>query len=66
MIECCRHPRRGGVADLAGLRDSRRRVIRIRCALVILQVAPDARGRGEIEIPVRVALIALQVGMAAS
>ena len=65
VIKCCRHPRRGGVADLAGLRDPGRRVVRIRRALVILQVARDAGGRSEVEVAVRVALIALQVGMAA-
>lgn len=66
MIKCCRHPCRGGVADLAGLWDPGGRVVRIRRALVILQVARDAGGRSEAEVSVRVALIALQVGMAAS
>lgn len=66
MIERCRHPRRGGVADLAGLRDPGGRVVRIGRGLVIPQVARDARGRSEIEVPICVALIALQVGMATS
>ena len=59
MIKRCWHPRRGGVADFAGLRDPSRRVVRIRRALVILQVARDAGGRSEVEVPVCVALITL-------
>ncbi len=64
MIEGCRHPRRGRVADLAGLWDPRGRMVRIRRALVILQMARHARSRRQIEVSVRVALIAPQVGMA--
>ena len=36
VIECRRHPRAGGVADFAGLRDPGGRVVRICRALVIL------------------------------
>jgi len=64
VIECCRHPRGGGVADLTGLRDPGRRMVRIRRALVVLQMARYASCRGQIEVPVRVALIALQARVA--
>ena len=66
MVERCRHPRGGCVADFAGLRNTGGRVIRIGRALVILQVARDAHGGRQIEVSIRVALIALQIGVAAS
>lgn len=61
MVEGRRLPGGGRVTDLALLRDPSRHVIWIRRSLEILEVARNA-GRGcEIEIAIRVALIALQL-----
>ena len=57
------HPGRGCMTDFTGLRNSSSRMVRIRGALVILQVASNASRRRQIEVPARVALIALQVGV---
>jgi len=65
MVESCRLPGRSRVADLALLRDPTRHVIRICCPLEILEVARNARRRGDVEIAVRVALIALQLRVSA-
>src|SRR5215475_8564334 len=56
-----RAPTDGGMADLTLLWDSCRHVIRIRRALVILQMTSDARGTGEIKVSVRMALLTLQL-----
>ena len=65
VIEAGRSPGRGVVAYLALLRKSRRCVIGIGCAVVILQMARNARRTGQVEISTRVALVALQLGMPA-
>ena len=49
------------MAHLALLRDASRRVIRIRCALVILQMTRDTRGRVEVVVSVHVTQTALHV-----
>src|SRR5262249_19653443 len=56
-------PANCGMADLALLRNSSRHVIRIRCALVIPQMASDARCAGEIKVPVGMALLTWQLGV---
>ena len=56
-------PANCGMADLALLRNSSRHVIRIGCALVIPQMASDARCAGEIKVPVAMALLTLQLGV---
>jgi len=42
MVERRRHPCRRGVAYIAGLWNSRRRMVRIRSRLIVLQMAADA------------------------
>ena len=64
VIECRRHPRRGGMTHFARLRYSRGRMIRIRRSLIILQVAGNTCRRSEIKVAIGVALIALQVRVA--
>ena len=61
MVERGRLPGRSGVTNLALLRNPGRHVIRIRRPLEIPQVARNARGRCEIEVAIRVALITLQL-----
>lgn len=56
-----RAPADCGMADLALLRNPSRHVIRICRALVVLQMAPDAGGAGETEVPIGVTLLALQL-----
>lgn len=58
-------PSYGRVADLALLRNSGGDVIGIRRRLIIPQVASDTSSAGQIEIAIRVALIALQLGVSA-
>jgi hypothetical protein len=53
------------VTDLALLRDPGRHVIWIRRPLEISQVARDTRSRGQVEVAIRVALIALQLRVSA-
>lgn len=65
MVELRRHPGGGVVTGFAGLRESLRRVVRIIGVLIILQVARHARLDRQIEVPVCVALIALQGRMRA-
>lgn len=65
MIEGCRLPRGGGMADVALLRNAGREMVRIRGCLIILQVATDAGSRGQAEISADVTLLALQVGVTA-
>jgi len=48
------------VALLAGLRETRRYVIRIRCSLEIFQVAADASRDRDVVVVIDVALCALQ------
>jgi hypothetical protein len=60
MIEACWLPCRGVVTDLALLGHSRGCVVGIRGPLIILQVTRHAGRGAQIEIPSRVALIALQ------
>jgi len=61
VIESCRRPCCGGVADIASLRNSGGHVVRIVRCLIVLQVAAHASGRRQIEVAICVALIALQV-----
>lgn len=63
MIKRGRLPGGRGVANLALLWDASGQVIRARGALEVLEVARDACGRRQIEISVRVTLIALQLRM---
>ena len=65
MVESGRLPGGSRVTDLALLRDPSRRVIWICRSLEILEVARNACGRGDVEIAVRVALIALQLRVSA-
>ena len=58
VIECCVHPVCGVVALVAGLREVRRDVIRVRRALEVLQVATDASCRIQSVIIVDVAISA--------
>lgn len=44
VVEGCRDPRRGGVARGAGLRQAGRLVIRVGGAVVVVEMAGDARG----------------------
>lgn len=66
MIELRGHPRRGVVAHLASLRETLLRVVRVVRVLIVLQVAGRARLVGQVEVPVGVALIALQSRVHAS
>lgn len=61
VIESCRHPCCGGVADIASLRNSGGHVVGIVRSLIVPQVAPHASGRRQIEVAICVALVALQV-----
>ena len=65
VIEFGRLPGGRRMAHLALLWHAGRNVIRIRSALVVLQMAGHACGAGEIEISVGMALIALQLGVPA-
>lgn len=65
MIKRCRLPRRRAVAHFAGLRESLLRMVGIVRVLIILQVTRHTGLHGKIEIPARVALVALQAGMRA-
>ncbi len=56
VIEGRIQPGRCGVALLAGLREVRRRVVRIGRALVVLQVARDAGRRGDVVVVADVAV----------
>lgn len=59
MIEHCRLPGRGVVAQLASLGKSRLRVIGVRRPLEILQVAGDAGRAGQVVVIVDVAIATL-------
>ena len=59
MVERRVHPRAGGMALVASLREIRRHVIRIRRALEIFQVARDASCATQREVAVDVAIGAL-------
>ena len=61
MIERRRLPACGRVADIALLGNSRGEMVRVRRALVILQVAGDTGRGAQLEISIRVALITLQL-----
>ena len=56
MIESCRVPVRGRMANLALLWEPGRRVVRIVRSLEIIQMAADAGRAGQVVIPVSVAL----------
>ena len=60
MIELRRYPRRRAVADFTTLGESLLRVIGIIRALIIFQVARHTRLSRQVEISIRVALVALQ------
>lgn len=66
VVKRSRLPGRCRMTHVAGLRNSCSEVIRIGRSLVVLQVTRHARGGGQIEIAVGVALIALQLGVSAS
>jgi len=68
VIESSAGPRRGAMALLAGLREARRDVIRIRGALEIFQVAAHAGriGAGQVVVAIHVALRALHAGVRTS
>ena len=59
MIEIRRRPPAGGVADFTGLREILLHVIGIVRSLVVLQVARDARGIGDVVVVIGVAIGAL-------
>lgn len=61
MIERRRGPCCRGVAHVTSLRNSRCHMVRIVRSLIVLQMATHASRRRQIEIAIRVALIALQV-----
>jgi hypothetical protein len=65
MIKGRRLPAGSLVAHLALLRHARRGMVGIGGGLVVLQVASDASGRGQIKISIGMALVALQLGMSA-
>lgn len=65
MIKRCRLPPGSTVAHLALLRDSSSSVIGIVCIVVIAQVAGNTCGGSQVEIAAAVALIALQLRVAA-
>jgi len=65
MIERCRLPSRGRMADLALLGHPSRQMVGVGRALIILQVTRDARRSGQVEIASLVALVALQLRMPA-
>lgn len=66
VIERCRRPPRGAVADIALLWDPRCRVVRVIRILVIRQMATHTGCVGQTVIPIRVTLRALQACMEAS
>ena len=59
VIEGCVQPGARAVALIAGLREIRGHMVRIRRALIVSQVATDARGAGQVVIVVLVAIRAL-------
>jgi len=59
VIKRCVQPGAGAVTLIAGLREVRRDVIRIRRALIVLEVAADAGRSGQVVIVVNVAISAL-------
>lgn len=61
MVERRRLPACGRVADIALLGNSCGEVVRVRRALVILQVTGDTGGGTQFEISIRMALITLQL-----
>jgi hypothetical protein len=65
VVKRCRLPRRSAMAGLAGLRKTALHVIGIGRALIILQVAGDAGGGGQVVIAIHMALRALHRGMRA-
>ncbi len=66
MIKCAIPPIRRGVALVASLRESCRNVVRIRSALVILQMALGTCAAGELVVVVDVALCAGERSVRAS
>lgn len=60
VIESCIRPRRSRVAGIASLRESRLSVVRIRGALIVLQVAGGARAAAQRIVSVDVTLRALE------
>ena len=56
VVERCVRPRSRVMAILAGLRNARRDVVRIRRSLIVLQMAANASCAGQVEIVVDVAI----------
>ena len=59
MIKCCRLPRRGVVAYIAGLSKPAGDVVWIGCALKIFEMTGNAGSAGQVVIVVRMAIAAL-------
>ena len=66
VIERCRIPVRGRMADLALLRKTGGRVVRVVRVLEILQMAADASRAGQVVVSVRVALRTRHADMGSS
>lgn len=65
VIESRRRPRGCVVADVAGLRESGRSMIRIGCAVVVLQVARSTSSAGQVVVSVYMTLSAWHAGVCA-
>jgi hypothetical protein len=63
MIEGSRSPIGSAVAHFTLLREARCNVIRVVRSLEILEMATDARGVGDVVVPIDVALSALHLGV---
>lgn len=61
MVERCWLPSRSRVAHSALLRNAGGQMVRVRRALIVLQVARDTSSGCQLEISTRVALITLQL-----
>jgi hypothetical protein len=66
VIERCRVPVRGRMADLALLREAGRRVVRVVRVLEIFQMAADASRGGQVVVSIRVALCTRHTNMRSS
>lgn len=55
VIEACRDPRRRGVANIAGVRESGLHMVRVRCAIEIVEMTRNTRCRHRLVLAVLVA-----------